>query len=58
VYGLLFWLAFHVFVVNYEEPVLERKFGAQYRAFRANVPRWIPRLTPCRSACGLNPAED
>ena len=45
-YGVLIWLAFHAFVVSYEEPVLKRNFGAQYEAFRANVPRWIPRLTP------------
>jgi protein-S-isoprenylcysteine O-methyltransferase Ste14 len=46
VYGALFWLACHLFVVVYEEPVLQRSFGAEYEAFRVNVPRWIPRLTP------------
>jgi protein-S-isoprenylcysteine O-methyltransferase Ste14 len=46
VYGGVFWLACHLFVVNYEEPTLQRTFGAEYEAFRANVPRWIPRLTP------------
>jgi protein-S-isoprenylcysteine O-methyltransferase Ste14 len=45
-YGALFWLACHVFVVTYEEPTLKRMFGLQYETFRANVPRWIPRLTP------------
>jgi protein-S-isoprenylcysteine O-methyltransferase Ste14 len=49
-YGALFWLACHIFVVAYEEPALERAFGAQYAAFRANVPRWIPRLPPWRAA--------
>jgi protein-S-isoprenylcysteine O-methyltransferase Ste14 len=29
-----------------EEPGLERRFGDSYRAYKANVPRWIPRLTP------------
>ena len=48
-YGLLLWVAFHLFVVVYEEPTLEQSFGAQYEAFRANVPRWIPRLTPWRA---------
>jgi protein-S-isoprenylcysteine O-methyltransferase Ste14 len=47
-YGALFWLACHLFVVAYEEPPLERTFGAEYEVFRANVPRWIPRLTPWR----------
>jgi protein-S-isoprenylcysteine O-methyltransferase Ste14 len=41
-------LACHLFVVAYEEPTLERTFGAEYEAFRANVPRWIPRLAPWR----------
>ncbi|HEY7457827.1 MAG TPA: isoprenylcysteine carboxylmethyltransferase family protein [Xanthobacteraceae bacterium] len=46
IYGALFWLACHIFVVAYEEPTLARTFGAEYERFRANVPRWIPRLTP------------
>jgi len=50
VYGALFWLACHLFVLAYEEPTLQRTFGAEYQAFRANVPRWIPRLTPWRGA--------
>ena len=46
VYGAVFWLACHVFVLLYEEPTLKRTFGPEYEAFRANVPRWIPRLRP------------
>src|SRR5271165_5539910 len=49
VYGALLWLFFHVVVVVYEEPTLERTFGREYVAFRAAVPRWIPRMTPWRS---------
>ena len=49
-YGALLWLAFHAFVLAYEEPVLAESFGAQYEDFRANVPRWIPRLSPWRTA--------
>jgi len=44
-YAALFWLACHLFVVTYEEPKLRRTFGGEYEAFRANVPRWIPRGT-------------
>ena len=47
-YGALFWLACHAFVVAYEEPTLARAFGTEYDAFRANVPRWVPRITPWR----------
>ena len=39
------WLAAHLFVVFYEEPKLRRSFGAEYETYRANVPRWIPRLS-------------
>src|SRR5215475_11989460 len=49
VYGALFWLACHLFVLAYEEPTLQRTFGAEYQAFRANVPRWVPRVTPWRA---------
>ncbi|MFY3743368.1 isoprenylcysteine carboxylmethyltransferase family protein [Anaeromyxobacter sp. PSR-1] len=42
-YGALVWLAFHRFVVGYEEPRLRKTFGAEYDAFRERVPRWIPR---------------
>jgi protein-S-isoprenylcysteine O-methyltransferase Ste14 len=48
VYGALLWGVFHLFVVGYEEPTLRRSFGAEYEAFRAHVPRWIPRLRPWR----------
>lgn len=47
-YAAAVWLAFHVFVVGYEERALRRAFGEEYERFRAAVPRWIPRLTPCR----------
>jgi protein-S-isoprenylcysteine O-methyltransferase Ste14 len=47
--GALFWLAFHLFVVAYEEPTLQGTFGAEYEAYRANVQHWIPRVTPWRA---------
>ncbi|MBI3242984.1 MAG: isoprenylcysteine carboxylmethyltransferase family protein [Chloroflexi bacterium] len=34
----------HVYFVLSEEPGLERRFGDHYRLYKANVPRWIPRL--------------
>lgn len=37
------WGAFaHLFVVLYEEPVLRAKFGREYEAYCASVPRWFP----------------
>ena len=40
--------AFHLFVISYEEPTLRHQFGDTYDIFCANVPRWLPRLTPWR----------
>jgi protein-S-isoprenylcysteine O-methyltransferase Ste14 len=34
-----------VYFVAHEEPGLERRFGAEYRAYKSAVPRWIPRGT-------------
>lgn len=46
VWGLVVWLTVHLFVLAYEEPTLSRSYGEQYDGYRANVRRWIPRLTP------------
>ena len=45
IYTGCFWLAFHIFVLSYEEPTLKKKFGADYEDYLERVPRWIPRLT-------------
>ena len=53
--SLLAWLAL-VFAVNaiylplVEEPGLRQRFGADYDAYRAAVPRWVPRLHPWQPA--------
>ncbi len=36
-----------------EEPGLRRRFGADYERYRANVPRWLPRLRPWESASSI-----
>jgi protein-S-isoprenylcysteine O-methyltransferase Ste14 len=43
IFGFLAWIAFHLFVVFYEEPTLRKKFGGPYEAYRQIVPRWIPK---------------
>ncbi len=49
--GILTWAAAFL-AVNavwfplVEEPGLRRRFGAEYEAYRRNVPRWLPRRTP------------
>ena len=42
-------LAFHLFVVLYEEPALLSRFGETYAAYRKQVPRWGITLRPYRS---------
>ena len=42
IYALVCWLAYHLFVLFYEEPTLQRLFGAEYDAYRARVRRWLP----------------
>jgi hypothetical protein len=37
-------LGVHLFVVFYEEPILRRKFGAEYEQYCRNVRRWWPRV--------------
>jgi protein-S-isoprenylcysteine O-methyltransferase Ste14 len=46
--GLLLWLAIFAatvaaFVHGYEEPTLLARYGAEYDAYRRDVPRWMPR---------------
>jgi len=48
-YAAIVWIAFHLFVLLYEEPTLRVTFGDEYERFCANVPRWFPRLTPWRA---------
>jgi protein-S-isoprenylcysteine O-methyltransferase Ste14 len=49
-YGALVWLAFHLFVLGYEEPKLRATFGGEYEDFCAHVPRWLPRARPWHPA--------
>lgn len=50
IYGALAFLAVHLFVTGYEEPTLREQFPADYAAYSAAVPRWLPRLTPWRGS--------
>jgi protein-S-isoprenylcysteine O-methyltransferase Ste14 len=43
-YAGVFFLVAHAFVMLYEEPTLEAKFGAEYDGYRRRVPRCWPRL--------------
>jgi protein-S-isoprenylcysteine O-methyltransferase Ste14 len=53
VYGVAAAVAFHLFVVLYEEPTLHKRFGAEYEQYRSTVWRWIPHLpAPTHSGPG------
>lgn len=43
---LAFVVANAVYIPLFEEPGLERRFGEEYREYRRNVPRWLPRRRP------------
>ena len=43
VYAVLFWAITAAFVRWYEEPNLQRRFGADFEAYRRSVPGWLPR---------------
>ena len=46
VYAAILWLFFHFWVVGVEAPELSHSFGDAFATDKANVPRWLPRLTP------------
>jgi len=43
-YAAVVWAVVASFVRLYEEPTLREQFGAEYDAYRATVPAWVPRL--------------
>jgi protein-S-isoprenylcysteine O-methyltransferase Ste14 len=43
-WAMLFILVNHLYFVAWEEPDLERRFGASYRSYKSRVPRWLPRM--------------
>ncbi|MQA86735.1 MAG: isoprenylcysteine carboxyl methyltransferase [Streptosporangiales bacterium] len=49
-YVAVMWLVVAAWVRWREEPVLARRFGADYEAYRRAVPGWWPRLRPWKPA--------
>ena len=45
-WGALFFALNTVYFIFFEEPGLEKRFGDDYRLYKANVGRWLPRLSP------------
>ncbi|MHA2314349.1 MAG: methyltransferase family protein [Candidatus Hermodarchaeia archaeon] len=48
----------HIWFIKREEPDLERRFGDEYRQYKRNVPRWIPRRSPWTSKSPINITEE
>lgn len=49
IYAVLLFGTFHLFIISYEEPTLQRLFGAAYTEYQHAVPRWLLRW-PTRTA--------
>lgn len=56
-YAVAAWAVGAAAVRCYEEPVLTRKFGDEYRAYRRAVPAWIPRLRPWTPTGQVHPGQ-
>jgi protein-S-isoprenylcysteine O-methyltransferase Ste14 len=46
----VFFIGNAIYFPLIEEKGLEKRFGDEYRDYKANVPRWIPRLRAWRQA--------
>jgi len=46
IWFILFSTVNYIYFIVGEEPLLEEKFGADYREYKKNVPRLLPRRTP------------
>ena len=51
-YALVVLVLFHLFVVLYEEPILESQFAESYRVYRRAVPRWGFTTRPFQESTG------
>ena len=46
IWALIFFAINTMYFILSEEPGLEKRFGEEYREYKQNVPRWIPRWKP------------
>lgn len=46
IWAIAFFIINTVYFIFSEEPGVEKRFGDEYREYKKNVPRWIPRRTP------------
>lgn len=50
VWMIIFFIGNAIYFPLVEEKGLERRFGNEYRNYKAKIPRWMPRLRPWRQA--------
>jgi protein-S-isoprenylcysteine O-methyltransferase Ste14 len=46
IWALLFFVINSIYFILLEEPDLYQTFGDEYKAYKEEVPRWIPRFRP------------
>ena len=51
----LFVVANLIYLPFFEEPGLAKRYGDEYRRYKSNVPRWLPRLQPWTGADEASP---
>lgn len=49
IWAAIFLLLNILYFLGFEEPDLQRRFGEEYKRYKAAVPRWIPRRTPWKN---------
>ncbi|HDR06112.1 MAG TPA: hypothetical protein ENN88_00605 [Candidatus Coatesbacteria bacterium] len=50
----MLYAVYYYFIIRFEEPFLEREFGAAYACYRREVRRFLPRLKPYRAPSGAD----
>ena len=50
IWMMVFFIGNAIYFPLVEERSLEKRFGDQYRNYKAHVPRWIPRLRPWKQS--------
>lgn len=46
IWAIIFFVLNTIYFILYEEPNLEKRFGNEYKDYKKNVPRWIPKIKP------------
>jgi len=52
IWAVVFFVMTNIYFILSEEPELEKRFGKEFLDYKANVPRWIPRLRPWKGEKG------